>query len=231
MTDSPAYEKKSKRSKNPENKKSSQKLKKVLRVSDIQNQKIIRIPFEGKWYQAFRMPQNKGVWFVWGGSGSGKSTFIMMLAKELAKTEKVFYNLLEEETDDSDYVERTELCRMNEVEDSFHTQSYNYNELIEYLDKRNSPKVVVIDSITYFTKDFKKYMALKERYPDKIFIISGHADGKNPRSKIEEDIMYDAKMKIYISGYLALCKGRTIGPNGGRFIIWEEGYQKLQGVA
>jgi len=207
------------------------KLKKVLTVANIQNQSIDRIPFEGDWYKAFKEPQNKGVWFIWGGSGSGKSTFQMMLAKEFAKTEKVFYNLLEEETDDSDFVERTELCRMNEVADNFNVQRYNYEELCAYLDKRGSPKVIVIDSITYFTKDFSKYMDIKEKFPDKIFIISGHADGKNPRSKIEEDIMYDAKMKIFVSGYLATCKGRTIGPNGGLFVIWKEGYKRLQGAS
>ena len=207
------------------------KLKKVLTVANIQNQSIDRIPFKGDWFQAFKKPQNKGVWFIWGGSGSGKSTFQMMLAKEFAKTEKVFYNLLEEEMDDSDFVERTELCRMNEVADNFNVQRYNYDELYAYLEKRGSPKVVVIDSITYFTKDFSKYMHLKKKFPDKIFIISGHAEGKNPRTKLEEDIMYDAKMKIFVSGYLATCKGRTIGPNGGLFVIWPEGYKKLQGAS
>lgn len=205
------------------------KLKRVLTVANIQNQNIVRIPFEGEWYEAFRQPQTKGVWFVWGGSGSGKSTFLMLLAKELAKTYKVFYNLLEEELDDSDFVERTELCEMAEVQHNFSAQRYEYEELIKFLDKKGSAKVVVIDSITYFTKDFEKYMALKKRYPDKIFIISGHADGKKPRSKIEEDIMYDAKMKIFVSGYLATCKGRTIGPNGGLYIVWKQGYEKLTG--
>jgi len=207
------------------------KLKKVLTVANIQNQNIDRIQFKGDWFQAFKKPQNKGVWFIWGGSGSGKSTFLMMLAKEFAKTEKVFYNLLEEETDDSDFVERTELCQMNEVADNFNVQRYNYDELYAYLDKRGSPKVVVIDSITYFTKSFQKYKDLKKKFKDKIFIITGHADGKDPRTTLEEDIMYDAKMKIFVSGYLATCKGRTIGPNGGLFVIWPEGYKKLQGAS
>jgi len=205
-------------------------LKKVLTVANIQNQKIERIPFDGEWFEAFRKPQNRGVWFVWGSSGSGKSTFVMMLAKEFAKSERVLYNLLEEDTDDSDYIERTELCQMNEVQDKFFTQRYNYQQLCAYLDKRNSPKVVIIDSVTYFIKDFNKYLALKRKYKNKIFILIGHADGKNPRTKFEEDIMYNAKMKIFVSGYLAMCKGRTIGPNGGRFIVWDEGYQKLNGA-
>lgn len=210
--------------------KKAPKLTKALTVANIQNQTIQRFPFEGKFYDAFRKPQNKGVWFVWGSSGSGKSAFLMMLAKELARTEKVFYNLLEEETDDSDYIERTELFGMNEVADNFLTASYTYAELDIYLAKRGSPRVVVIDSITYLTKSYDEYMILKRKYKEKTFIISGHAEGKNPRTEFEKSIMYDAKMKIFVSGYLALCKGRTIGPNGGRFIVWEDGYNKLNGA-
>lgn len=154
----------------------------------------------------------------------------MKLAKELAKTERTLYNLLEEETDDSDYIERMERCEMNDVEENFFTASYNMRQLMKYLDKRNSPKVVVIDSITYLTRRFEDYMELKRRYKDKIIIMSGHAQGKDPRSEFEKSIMYDAKMKIYIEGYAAYCKGRTIGPNGGLFIIYPDGYEQLHGA-
>ena len=95
--------------------------------------------------------------------------------------------------------------------------------------KKQSAKVVVIDSATYFFESFDQYKEFKKMFKDKIIIITGHATGKNPRSKLEEDIMYDAKMKIFVNGYLALCKGRTIGPNGGRFVIWQDGYNKLNG--
>jgi predicted PilT family ATPase len=62
------------------------KLKKALNVANILNQKIERIQFKGEMYEAFKEPQNKGVWFVWGASASGKSTFLLQLAKEFAKT-------------------------------------------------------------------------------------------------------------------------------------------------
>jgi predicted ATP-dependent serine protease len=208
-------------------------LKQVLTVANIQSQTIEKIQFIGAWLAAFGKPQSRGVWFVWGGSGSGKSTFIMMLCKALALIGyKVFYNLLEEETDDTDYIDRTELLTMNEVEANFHTQSYNYNELVEYLNKRNPPKVVVVDSIVYLTKDWGEYMALKQLCNRKniILIIVGHAEGKNPRSEFEKSIRFDAKMKVYVDGFLALCQGRTIGSNGGRFIIYQKGYDMLQGA-
>lgn len=207
------------------------KLKKAKTVSQIQSQTVVRIPFEGDWYQSLGNPQNRGIWFVWGQSASGKSTYQMMLAKELAKHYKTAYNLLEEEDDDSDYIDRTELLNMHEVEKNFHTISYNYEELDKYLSSQRSAKVVIIDSLPYFLNDWQKYLDLKKKYAKKkILVFVGHAKGKDPRTDFQERVMYDAKMKIFVSGYLATCKGRTIGPNGGTFIIWEEGYNKVNGL-
>ncbi|EKT4520719.1 ATP-binding protein [Flavobacterium psychrophilum] len=205
-------------------------LPKALTVANIINQRVKRILFTWKWYDAFKQPQDKGVWFVWGGSGSGKSTFVMMLCKEMALLKhKVFFNLLEEETDDTDFIERVDMLEMNDVEDCFLAKTYNYDEMIIYLKRKNSAKVVVIDSATYFFESFEQYQNFKKMFRDKIIIITGHARGNNPKFELEDRIKFDAKMKIFVNGYLALCKGRTIGPNGGRFIIWQEGYDKANG--
>ncbi len=203
-------------------------LLKALTVANILNQKTQRIEFKEKWYDAFKEPQNKGVWFVWGGSGSGKSTFVMKLCKELALLGfKVFLNILEEETDDTDFIDRVNLNEMQEVEGSFLARSYEFNEMVQYLKRKNSPKVVVIDSATYFFESFEQYKQFKRMFKDKIIIITGHANGKNPRTSLEETIMFDAKMKLFVNGYLVLNRGRTNA--GGRFIIWESGYKKLNG--
>ena len=205
-------------------------LLKALTVANIINQAVQRIKFTGQWFEAFKEPQDKGVWFIWGGSGSGKSTFILMLCKILATLGfKVFLNLMEEETDDTDFIDRINLLEMNEVEDNFLARSYEYNDLVIYLKRKNSAKVVVIDSATYFFESFEQYKEFKKMFKDKIIIITGHANGKNPKYSLEDSIMFDAKMKIFVNGYLALCRGRTIGPNGGRFIIWKDGYNKLNG--
>lgn len=205
-------------------------LLKALTVANIINQAVQRIKFTGLWFEAFKEPQDKGVWFIWGGSGSGKSTFVLMLCKILATLGfKVFLNLMEEETDDTDFIDRINLLEMNEVEDNFLARSYEYNDLVIYLKRKNSAKVVVIDSATYFFESFEQYKEFKKMFKDKIIIITGHANGKNPKYSLEDSIMFDAKMKIFVNGYLALCRGRTIGPNGGRFIIWEDGYRRLNG--
>lgn len=205
-------------------------MKKALTVANIQSQKITRIQFKGKFFDAYRQPQNKGVWFIWGGSSSGKSSKVMQLAKELAQTEDTLYNLLEEETDDSDFIERVELFEMHEVKDRFKVVKYTLEELTEYLKKRNAPKVIIIDSATYFFKNFGEYKQFKEANKRKIIIITGHAQGNNPRSELEKDIMFDAKQKIFVNAFLSICKGRTIGPNGGLYIVWQEGYEKARGT-
>ncbi|MDB0603153.1 hypothetical protein PL373_18880 [Tenacibaculum maritimum] len=208
-------------------------MKKALTVANIQNQSIRKIPFIGQWLEAFGNPQNRGLWFVWGGSGSGKSTFLMLLAKALALLGyNVLYNLLEEETDDLDYIERTKLVGMQDVKDNFLTASYSLVDLDAYLSSRNSPDAIVIDSLPYLTKNFDEWMEFKAKWSKKkILIVSGHAKGKNPSTEMQERVMFDAKMKIFVTAYLAVCKGRTIGKNGGRFIIWDEGYEKLRGVS
>lgn len=205
------------------------RIKRVLTIANLNTTRITRWQLTPAFYQAFGNPQNRGVWFVWGNSASGKSSFNMQLAKEFARHTKVLYNLLEEDPDDAEYIDRTKMFSMHEVARNFHTAQFTYDELIQYLDKSKRHKVIFIDSITYFNIDFDKYLALKKRFRNRTFVIVGHATGKRPRTKLEEDIMYDARMKIYVEGYAAYCKGRTIGPNGGIYIIWNEGYQKLQG--
>lgn len=210
------------------------KIKKALTVANIVNQKVNKIDFQTiapELYEAFGNPQDKGVWFIWGGSGSGKSSLLFEIDKAFAKDLKTLHNELEEETNDDDFIERYKRMNMHDVEDNFLTRDYNYEQLCEYLDKRNSPKVVSINSATYFFESLQQYFDFTKKYKkDKIIIISGMAKGNNPYSELETKIMYDANKKIFVSGYLASCKGRTIGPNGGTYIIWKQGYEKLQGL-
>lgn len=211
------------------------KPKKALTVANVINQKVTLIDFSSyapELYQAFGNPQDKGIWFAWGGSGSGKSSLLLDITKALCKKGlKAIHNEREEDLDDDDFIERVKLKNMQDVKDYFLTANYDYEEMCAYLDGRNSPKVVVINSATYFFKDLAQYFEFTKKYKrKKIIIISGMAKGNNPYSELEMKIMYDANKKIFCSGYLASCKGRTIGPNGGNYIIWQEGYDKVRGT-
>ncbi|MBS7232472.1 hypothetical protein KHA90_15745 [Flavobacterium psychroterrae] len=208
-------------------------MKKALTVGNIVNQKVTLIDFENiapKLYQAFGNPQDRGVWFVWGGSGSGKSNLLLDIVKAFCKELKGIHNELEEELDDDDFIKRTSQKNMQDVKDNYVAASYNYKDLCNYLDRRNSPQVVLINSASYFFENLDQYFEFTRKYKNKkIIIIAGMALGNNPYSELERKIMYDANKKIFVSGYLATCKGRTIGPNGGTYIVWQEGYEKLRG--
>ena len=71
-------------------------MKRALSVRDILDKKYNTFPFEGKWKEAFGTPERVGVWFIWGNSGNGKTSFVMQLCKELCKYDRVVYNSLEE---------------------------------------------------------------------------------------------------------------------------------------
>lgn len=165
------------------------KLKRALTVANVVNQEITLLKFNEyaeKLYQAFGNPQDKGVWFVWGGSGSGKSSLILEILKALCWTLKAIHIELEEDLDDIDFIRRIERTQMQDVKGNFLTQSYNYQELNEYLDRRDSPKVVSINSAGYFFENIQQYYDFVKKYKGKkIIIISGLAKGKNPFSDLE----------------------------------------------
>lgn len=65
-------------------------------VREVLNMKFEILPFEGAWYDAFGIPERRGVWFIWGNTGNGKTSFVMQLCKELCRFGRVAYDSLEE---------------------------------------------------------------------------------------------------------------------------------------
>lgn len=61
-------------------------------VREILGMKFDTLPFEGVWHDAFGTPERRGVWFVWGNSGNGKTSFVMQLCKYLCRFGRVAYN-------------------------------------------------------------------------------------------------------------------------------------------
>lgn len=209
------------------------KLKQALTYENIKNIKRYYIPFSGEFEAVFSRPQDKGVWLIWGASGSGKSSFVMQLVAELGRFYKVLYNTLEEDPEDDDFFERMERCGIESLKSNFHAVQENYAELVQRLSKKQSAKVVIIDSATYFFKGrtaFQDYLNLvRKKFPNKIFIITAHARGNNPEDQLEFDIMHDANMKIRVDAFAAYNKGRKFGRKNP-FVIWEERYEQLHGM-
>ena len=203
-------------------------LRRALSVSDVLRLKRETYTFEGAWAEAFGQPEQNGVWFVWGGSGNGKTSFVLQLCKELSRFGRVAYDSLEEGaslTMQNAFVK----MGMQDVARRFVLLDREDMELLDArLGKRKSPDIVVIDSFQYTGMTFRDYQAFKERHADKLLIFISQADGSKPAGRTAVSVMYDAALKIFVSGYRAISKGRYFGTKG-YYTIWEERARLIYG--
>lgn len=201
----------------------------ALSVTDLLNKKYKLFEFDGEWYEAFRQPEAKGVWFVWGNSGNGKTTFVLDLIKYLAGFSKVAYNSLEEAGAHTmqEAFRRTGMADVSRKVILIEGESIQ--ELEERMSRHKSPGVYVIDSVQYAGITYNEYKSLKEAHRDKLIIFISHAEGKLPEGRVAKKIMYDASLKIWVEGYRAISKGRYIGPKG-IYTIWHDGADKYWGT-
>lgn len=199
-----------------------------MKVSEVLHQKKRVFPFTGVWADAFGQPERTGVWFIWGNSGNGKSSFVMQLCKELCKYDRVAYDSLEEGTGLT-MVQSLQRHGMMEVGRRFSLLNCeDMDELKLRLSKRKSFNIVVIDSFQYTLMTYRDYISLKTQCRDKLLIFVSHASGTGPRGSSAVSVMYDAALKIWVEGFKAFSKGRFIGQTGV-YKIWEEGAAKYWG--
>lgn len=203
-------------------------MKKAYSSTDLLAKKYKLFPFENDFFSAFSTPEKTGTWFVWGNSGNGKTNFLLQIIKHLSQFERVLYNSLEEGTAHT----MQKAWQRNQMQDCGRRVQLiceDIEALKERLKKHQSPNVIVIDSFQYTFMNFNEYLDLKKQFPQKLFIYNSQCEGKNPLGKTAVRVMYDASLKIWIEGYKAFSKGRYIGPNGGEYIIWNEGAEKYWG--
>jgi molybdopterin-guanine dinucleotide biosynthesis protein len=196
--------------------------------SEVMAMKKRTLDFTDAWRDAFGTPEAIGVWFVWGNSGNGKTSFVMQLCRELTKFGKVLYNSLEEGTSLS--IQNTlRRFRMTECRNRFQLLDCEpLDELGKRLAKRKSPDFIVIDSFQYTQMTYKQYLTFKEANRHKLIIFVSHAAGSMPSTRASKSVMYDASLKIWVEGYRALSKGRFIGETGV-YTVWDEGARRYWG--
>jgi len=203
-------------------------MKRALSVTEISKMNKKTFDFEGDFFNMLGNPETTGVWFVWGNSGNGKSSFVMQLCKELARFRKVAYNSLEEGVSLS---MKENVIRNNMAECSRNfllIDGESIEDLTARLMKKKSPDVIVIDSFQYSQLNYRSYIKFKEQFKNKLIIFISHADGKSPSGRSAKSVMYDSTLKIWIEGYKAFTKGRFYGPTG-EYIIWLEKALKYWG--
>lgn len=197
-------------------------------VNEILSMKKAVFPFEGKFAEAFDAPERVGVWFIWGNSGNGKTSFVMQLCKELCKYGRVAYDSLEEGDSLSiqNSFKRNGMSSVNRKLQLLNCEPVS--ELSERMSRHKSPDFYVVDSFQYSQMSYKEYIRFKEQHRDKLIIFTSHADGRNPTGRAAKSVMYDASLKVWVEGYKAFSKGRFIGSTG-EYTIWSEGATRYWG--
>lgn len=187
--------------------------------------------FDGVFLRSFGKPELRGAWIIYGGSGCGKTTFVMQLCKYLTRFRRVAYDSLEQGLSLS--LQRAwERVGMQEV--GSRIVLWNKETLADVrqrLQKKFAPGVVVVDSLHYWDKFYlRDFFQLRGDFPNTLFIFVAHEKHGLPDGNIANKIRYDSEIKIRVEGYKAFVTTRyevaERGEGGADFVIWEKGAQE-----
>ncbi len=195
-------------------------MERAMTVNDILEKKYRTFPMSGRWEDFIGHPERKGVWFIWGKSGNGKTSFAMQLIKELCQWDRVLMDSLEEGTSLT-VQQNLKRYGMKSVGRRLQFVCEDIDSLRDRLHRRKSPNIVVIDSFQYTYMTAREYKNFSKEFEDKLLIFISHASGSLPLGGAAVSAMYDATLKIEVSGYRATTKGRFIG-RLGYYDIWPE---------
>lgn len=194
---------------------------------DVTAARFNTVAFDGLWKECIGSPELHGSWVIWGGSGQGKTTFALMLAKYLSQWSKVAYDSLEQGLSLS-LQKAWMMVGMQEAGASIVLLNREPIEQLRMrLSRRKSPGVVFIDSLTALPGFKKKdYVALIQDFPTKLFIFLAHEKRGLPDPAIAETVRRLSDVKIHVDGFMAYPTSRfedtTAGEGGKPFVIWEK---------
>jgi len=201
---------------------------------NVQSAKFDTADFGGEWLASFGRPELRRSWFVWSGSGCGKTTFMLMLCKYLTRFGRVAYNSLEEGLSSAFQMAWNRVGMAEVGNKIIFLEKEPLLELRQRLHRRNRPDVVVIDSLMClvgFTR--RDYLNLIDEFPDTLFIFLCHENNRKPDPHVGEVIRRLSDVKIHIEGYTAQITTRyenaERGEGGADFVIWEEGAAAYRG--
>ena len=168
----------------------------------------------------------RGVVFIWGNSGNGKSSAVMAFAKMLTGSGKVLY-VSKEEGYSLSFQNTLRRFGMQECGAAFQViDNETIDGLIERISKPKSPEFIVIDSVQAMGLNSRQYKQMRERFRNnKLLVLVSQADGKRPAGRAATAMMYDADLKLWVEGHTVFSKGRFMGDTK-EFVTWEEGAQR-----
>jgi hypothetical protein len=201
-------------------------LKRALTLKNIVDSRIPEFEFTGEWLEVFGKPQRTGVWFIYGNSGHGKTSFVLMLIKYLSEFDRLLFVSYEEGEKSISLQQGILRLGLLSVNSQVKVCEDRLEDLTTRLKKRRSPGIVLIDSLQHSDfKSIKHLHGFTGGFPSKLFIIIGQAKGRNPLGQLGKEVLYLANQKIWIEGYRAFNRGRSFGERE-YLTIWEHGAEK-----
>lgn len=197
-------------------------------VNSILASKSKKYHFGGIWAENFGCPEVGSKWMVWGPSGSGKSSFVMLLAKYMTQYGRVEY-----------YADEEGLCaeslrmRLSTFDMKRHARRFivldeaTYEDIIDRIEQPKSSHIYIFDSWQTMEFTYEQFKTLRRRYPTKTMIWVSREEHGEPMGNGARKAKFDCDVKIYVKGYAAKCLGRFTPEAGKEYIIWDEGYANL----
>ncbi|MRG45514.1 hypothetical protein GFS24_10335 [Chitinophaga sp. SYP-B3965] len=208
---------------------------KVLGVVQFKQKRFKLLGIAAPWLKALGNLPAAFMGIIYGKPGNGKTEYCMQLAAYLTNFGKVAW-LSYEQGHGFDLQ-----LAVNRNIDERHTGKFLvidpeedippgvslFEDLDNFLSKRNSPDFVFIDSLDYTRFTWAEYLALKKKHGKKKGIIFiSHAKGKGPKTNIGEQIEHDGAFGIFVSKFIAYIHKNRYGGTDD-YIIYEERARQL----
>lgn len=188
--------------------------------------KFKSVEFTGCWLDSIGRPSLSGNWIISGKSYSGKTSFALQLAKYLTTFDRVAYDSLEQGECSSLQLSWKREGMQNVGTKIQLLHKAQLADLREFLSKRKSPNIVIIDSVRYmFGMKLTDVAALNADFPNKLFIWLSHERNGEPKGDLAQAIKYDADVKIWVEGFRAFVESRYTAKSAP-YTIYEEGAEK-----
>lgn len=196
-------------------------------VKDVQKWKFNKLDIPEVWAQHLGSLSENFRMIIEGMPGHGKTEYTMQLSKMLATYYgKVHFNSAEQGKTDTLH-EAFNRCEMHEIEPGKwmlgNKQMRNFEYYFERMQKPNSGRVLIIDSLDYMKLTLEQFKQLHERFPHKSIIIVAWNDPMDTHAK---RIKYMCDIKVEVKDFEAKVRSRFGGNKP--YVIWKDGYVRAR---
>jgi len=200
--------------------------------SNIMATKHKTFQFTGRWLNSLGEPPVCGSWMIYGGSGSGKTSFALQLAKYMTNFDRVLYWSLEQGNSPS-FQRAWKREKMKDCGTDIIVADENTTfEMIEKaMCQRKGRGILIIDSLTPLkglSFNIIQYERFRKKMKDKLLVWISHEKNGIPDANVGDYILKLADIKMRAEGFKIFINTRS-GERLEDFVIWEHGAREYFG--